>query len=222
MWVCGSGFLPKPVWLINLLKANISKSIHTGPCRTQFSCDFGASASPKPPKTQPLLFNATHTCSGQGKKDSEADLTAGMPFPRAGMCSPSWAQEKGDAEELWWCWGGWWCWGAVVLCCFLSRRSCTCRGESSSLQAGRAPRVFLVAAAEDKSEEQEPLGEWSLWRPRSPRPLPCDWCSRRSSGRSEFISTKLLPAVSILVWRMAAAMKLVAGTSRSIPAGLRH
>lgn len=46
-----------------------------------------------------------------------------------------------------------------MLCWFLSRKSCTCRGERPSLQAGRAPSVFLIAAAEEKSEEQEPLGE---------------------------------------------------------------
>lgn len=96
-----------------------------------------------------------------------------------------------------------------MLCCSLSRTSCIHRGEWASLQAGRAPGIFLIAAAEDKNEEQEPLGEWSLWRPRSPRPLPCDWCSGRSSGRSEFISTNLLQAVSILFLRMAAAIRCV-------------
>lgn len=84
-----------------------------------------------------------------------------------------------------------------MLCCSLSERSCTCR----------APRVFRIAAAEGKSEEQEPLGEWSLWKPGSPRPLPHDWCSGRSSGRSEFIITKMVQAVSILFLRMAVVIR---------------
>lgn len=58
---------------------------------------------PSHPKHRPRSL-VQHPPAVGKEKGPEADLlTAGMPFPRAGVCRPSWAQmaeEAGDAEEL--------------------------------------------------------------------------------------------------------------------------
>lgn len=71
-----------------------------GPCRTQVRCDFSASASPWPPRTQPLLLSTAPSHTGWGKGPWSSSSDSWGTLPKSWGAAPRPGQTQGAGGRL--------------------------------------------------------------------------------------------------------------------------